>query len=162
MRRIATALTLGVCLTQASCAPPEEFTEAERAAVADSIAQTIGTLLRAMEAEGWLAQLKYVDNSPEMFCVSYFADSLTFLSYDQYAAQVRAEAPSIRAVQFDYEDLQVRPLTRDYAFYSGKVREVLTDTAGVTHEVVAVESGVLIRRDDGWKYQKWHFSGKPK
>ncbi|MDW7690645.1 hypothetical protein R9C00_22195 [Flammeovirgaceae bacterium SG7u.111] len=47
--------------------------------------------------------------------------------------------------------LEVFPLTNEIANYSGTVRGRMVDKSGVETNVTIIESGTVIKREDGWK-----------
>jgi ketosteroid isomerase-like protein len=57
-------------------------------------------------------------------------------------------------VKFDgyWSDMRVEPLTRDLAMYHGTYHVYTEDKSGQKGKIMGVETGVMIKREDGWKF----------
>ncbi|MBK8192148.1 MAG: nuclear transport factor 2 family protein [Lewinellaceae bacterium] len=73
------------------------------------------------------------------------------LTYDSVRAILTANAKGFRSIDYQWERVQINPLSPDLAAYTGIVSGATVDTAGTTTRMVLAESGVVIRRKDGWK-----------
>jgi hypothetical protein len=67
------------------------------------------------------------------------------------AAVLKMNAPAFSAVDNVWRTLRVDPLTREYATYSGTLHATMIDTTGNVTKVSMIETGVVIKRKDGWK-----------
>ncbi|MEO9965760.1 MAG: hypothetical protein ABJF11_08230 [Reichenbachiella sp.] len=99
--------------------------------------------------DGLLAEFKYLDTSADFYWVPPGYDAA--LSYDSVETILTANAKSFQQIYFGWDTLQIFPLTADIANYSGIVLGEMTDTAGTQMNVSIIESGTVIRREDGWK-----------
>jgi len=60
-------------------------------------------------------------------------------------------APVFSSIENVWDTLRVDPLTREYATYTGKFHGTMTDTTGGVTIVAGIETGVVVKRKDGWK-----------
>ena len=75
----------------------------------------------------------------------------TQISYDSMAAVLTLNAPKFVSVENTLDTLRIIPLTTALATYTAKLRSVMRDTAGNVSSVNLIETGVVIKRKDGWK-----------
>jgi len=66
-------------------------------------------------------------------------------------AILERNAPAFKQIQFHWDTLTIIPLSHDIATYHGTVGGSMTDMAGRTSPVLILESGTVIKRQDGWK-----------
>ena len=149
MKRLLSIGFIGLTLASLSCGQRSGLSESERVAVADSVRQMMDSYVKDVNASGLLAEFRYLDNSPAFFWVP--PGYSTPISYDSVASFVRAAAPGQRAIDGAWEQLRIEPLSRDHAVYTGILRQSMTDTAGSNTRYRVIETGVVIRRPEGWK-----------
>ena len=99
--------------------------------------------------EGLLAEFKFLDDSDEFFWVPPGYTSA--ISYDSVRIILESRAAGYEYIKFDWESLKINPLNTSYAAYTGVVRGMMKDTAGVEADVALIETGVVVKRDAGWK-----------
>ncbi len=145
-RLIFTAIVL---LTGFSCRPGPELTEKQRTAVMESVRETLHNYYRDIRTGGLTQEFKYLDNSSEFFWVPPGYSSA--LSYDSVASIIKVNAPSFRSVENAWDTLKIVPLSGALATYTGRLHSTMTDTSGKVMKLFLVETGILIRRNDGWK-----------
>jgi hypothetical protein len=76
---------------------------------------------------------------------------LNYIGYDSVAAAIRRNAGLIRMVNNRYDSLLIVPLTDDYAQFA--LRTISTTViANDTTQTVFIESGVMVKRKNGWKF----------
>jgi len=109
-----------------------------------------------IKANGLPAEFKYLDESMEFFWVPPGYSS--WLSYDSVAAILKQRAPANRSVDNQWETLRIDPLTHEYATYTGKLRGTMIDTAGSIVKYTLLETGVVVKRKEGWKLLRGHSS----
>ena len=102
-----------------------------------------------IRASGLTAEFKYLDNSNDFFWVP--PGYTSSLSYDSVRAILENNSKGFIAVDFNWETLQVIPLSDEIATYTGIAGGIMTDTLGVKSPVRIIESGVVIKRNEGWK-----------
>jgi hypothetical protein len=99
--------------------------------------------------EGLLAEFKYLDSTDDFYWVPPGYDSA--ISYDSVATVLKQNAGAYREIDNNWDVLEIVPLSKDSASYSGKLRSRMTDTSGKTVTISLLESGMVIKRKDGWK-----------
>lgn len=99
--------------------------------------------------EGLTGEFPFLDDSPDFFWVP--PGYQTALSYDSVRAILERNAHAYANVQFHWDTLDIFPLAPHIASYTGIVGGTMTDTSGMTTQVGVIETGVVIKRSDGWK-----------
>ena len=99
--------------------------------------------------DGLTAEFKYLDQSTDFFWVP--PGDKSSLSYDSVRKILESNAKSFQAIEFNWDTLQVFPLSDKIANYSGIVKGSMIDTSGIKSSVLIIESGTVIKRSDGWK-----------
>ena len=101
-----------------------------------------------MDKKGLLTEFNYLDSSKEFYWLppGYSAA----IDYNAVAAAIRANAAD-HSVKIEWDTLSVDALSNKLARYTGRLRSKWTDTTGKTMNISFVETGLLIKRDNGWK-----------
>ena len=102
-----------------------------------------------IKKEGLTAEFKYLDQSSDFFWVPPGYNSA--LDYDSVYIILVNNAKMFSEVIFEWNTLQIFPLTEEIANYSGIVEGSMTDTSGIVNAVLIIESGTVVKRSDGWK-----------
>ena len=102
-----------------------------------------------IKAGGLTAEFKYLDNSSDFFWVPPGYGSA--LTYDSVRSILEKNAKAFTNIDFHWDTLQIFPISNEVATYSGIVGGTMTDTAGVKSIIKIIESGIVIKRKDGWK-----------
>jgi hypothetical protein len=102
-----------------------------------------------IRANGLLAEIKWLDSSSSFFWVppGYGGPIL----FDSVAKVIRRNALSIRKIDERWENLQIQPLTADFVSYTGRINSTVIDSAGHSTTNRFLETGILIKKEDGWK-----------
>ena len=140
---------LVILLITVSCTPSETFTESEKAEVIKAGTETLDNYYNDIRKEGLKAEFKYLDNSKDFFWVPPGYNSP--LSYDSVASILNANALLYKSIDNSFDTLSIIALSKQFATYTGRLRSVMTDTAGKTATYAMIETGILIKRKDGWK-----------
>jgi len=136
-------------LTLLACGRSVEFTEANKKEVEIEVNEMLDDYLKAMKDEGLLSEFRYLDNSPDFFWVPPGFNSP--LSYDSVRTIIEQNAKAIKTVEYKHDSLLIIPLSPTIANYSAILSGHVTDTSGVSIPVRLIESGVAIKREEGWK-----------
>ena len=123
--------------------------EAEKKLIIDSVTQTLNRYYDDIRAEGLMAEFRYLDNSPEFYWVP--PGFSVAISYDSVASILRQNAPLLKDIDNKWDTLRIDPLSHELATYTGRLHSIVTDTAGHVSETSLVETGLLIKRRNGWK-----------
>lgn len=132
-----------------SCSQTKSLTEEEKVEITGDVKAMFNDYHRDILADGLIAEFKYLDKSSDFFWVPPGYESS--LSYDSVKSILETNNKSLQSVDFSWESLQVFPLSIDIANYTGIVKGIMTDTAGVRSRMRVIESGTVIKREDGWK-----------
>ncbi len=145
MQKISFALILLII----SCSQPTTLSENEKTAIIGEIRQTFNNYYGDIRKSGLTAEFKYLDSSAEFFWVppGYGGP----ISYDSVVTVLRQNAPKFRIVDNTLDTLRIIPLSRELATYTGRLHSSMTDTSGKTMTFSMLETGIVIRRKDGWK-----------
>jgi hypothetical protein len=145
-RSILALLTL---LTIVSCRQSIPLNENEKATVIEEVRQTLNDYNKDVKKSGLLAEFKYLDNSSEFFWVPPgYPGSI---SYDSVATVLKQNAPNYKSIDNTFETLQIIPLSKELATYTGRINSTMIDISGKTMTLNLVETGVVVKRQDGWK-----------
>ncbi|HTE30462.1 MAG TPA: nuclear transport factor 2 family protein [Chryseolinea sp.] len=132
--------TYGLCQT---------LTGKEQQDIIRQIRQTLDNYVKDVKSGGLTAEFKYLDSSADFFWVPPGYQSA--ISYDSVASVLKQNAPKFKSVENIYDSLRIIPLTKHFASYTARVSSTMTDIAGAISKTSLVETGILIRRKDGWK-----------
>ncbi len=132
-----------------SCDNPQKSSNFDDEQIIDEIVQMFSDYHTDINKEGLTAEFFYLDKSPEFFWVPPGYKSA--LHYDSVRTILEANAKSLRVVKFEWDTLQVFPLSNTIANYTGIVNGQMIDTLGIESKVSIIESGTIIKRESGWK-----------
>lgn len=156
MRRLVlAAMTLAFL---AACQPATtEFTEEQRAAVADEVRQLADAFFedfRTLDFEGamapWGSRIVWAENG----VMSANADSLTDAWRGVFASVERVTSG-------EWGEIQIDVLGPDGAVFTGSFDWTGVDTAGATVGAAGVWTTVWVRTAEGWKIVQGHESFMP-
>ncbi|HET6543383.1 MAG TPA: nuclear transport factor 2 family protein [Chryseolinea sp.] len=117
--------------------------------VESEVRQLFANYFEAIRKEGMTAEFHYLDRSSDFFWVppGYHHP----ISYDSVAAVLTLSAPGFVSVENSFDTLRIIPLTTSLATYTAKLKSVMKDTSGNISSLQLIETGVVIKRSDGWK-----------
>ena len=141
-------LILGL-LILTSCQQHGNLTDTEKEAVTRNVRQMLDNYFADIKTDGLTAEFKYLDQSPEFFWVPPGFSSP--LSYDSVRTILTMTARAYESIDFKWDALRIYPLGNELANYTGRVKGTMVDTAGTSTQVGLIETGIIIKRDDGWK-----------
>ncbi len=133
----------------ASCSAPNELTETEKNFIIQEVRQTLKQYYQDIKANGLKAEFKYLDHSPDFFWLPPGYSHA--LSYDSVASVLIQNAPNFTLIENSFDTLHIVPLSQTLASYTGRLHSFMTDTSGKLNSFSLVETGVLVKRRDGWK-----------
>ncbi len=132
-----------------SCFYSDKLKESEKELIISDVIEMFGNYHDDIRKDGLTAEFKYLDQSTDFFWVPPGYNST--LTYDSVRHILEINAKSFRAIEFNWDTLQVFPLSDKIANYSGIVEGSMIDTSGIKSTVLIIESGTVIKRSDGWK-----------
>jgi len=149
MRKISHISILIILIILISCNGIENSNDLNTNRTTEDIYQMLDAYHRDIRKEGLTAEFKYLDKSSDFFWVPPGYN--TALSYDSIKNILEINSKAFRSVEFQWDTLQIFPLTNEIANYSGIVNGLMIDTSGIKSTVSIIESGTIIKREDGWK-----------
>jgi hypothetical protein len=146
-RKLTTAFVLlAICACQQE---KSSLSETEQVRVAEDVRQALNNYLAAVKKEGLTAEFSYLDNSEDFFWVPPGYQGP--ISYDSVAAILKVNAPLFKSIENSFDTLRIIPLSEGLAAYTTQLHSVMTDTSGKVSFSRLIETGVVIKRKDGWK-----------
>jgi hypothetical protein len=124
--------------------------------VRKDVKSTIDNYYNDIRKQGLLAELKYLDSTKQFFWIP--PGYMNYVSYDSVAAAIRRNAPGMKSLNNHYDSLLIVPLSSDHAQFAMRTISVSVDTAGDSTTTAFIESGVMVKRKDGWKFLSGHTS----
>jgi hypothetical protein len=135
--------------TTLSCSTEKNFSEAESARVQREAHQVLVDYYVAIGERGLMAEFDYLDSTGSFFWVPPGASEP--LSYDSIYQVLKQNAPLYKSIVNTWDTISIRPLSAEYALYTGRLQSSMTDTTNLTSVLKLVETGVLVKRKSGWK-----------
>ena len=132
-----------------SCSQPETLSETERAEIILATKETLTNYYNDIRKEGLRAEFRYLDNSKEFFWVP--PGYASPISYDSVAAILNQNAPLFKSIDNSFDTLILIPLSRGLVTYTGRLHSVTIDMTEKSDTITLIETGILIKRKDGWK-----------
>ena len=127
----------------------EQLNDTEKDIIISDVKEMFNNYHSDIKNEGLTAEFKYLDQSSDFFWVPPGYNSA--LDYDSVYSILVNNAKMFSEVIFEWDTLQIFPLTEEIANYSGIVEGSMTDTLGIVNSVLIIESGTVVKRSDGWK-----------
>ena len=131
------------------CAEPKKLSSNNKENIDNEVRDMFDQYHEAIAKKGLLGEFDYLDDSEDFYWVP--PEVTSALNYDSVKTILEANAKGFQKIRFHWDTLIVFPLSKTIANYSGIVKGIMTDTAGVDFPVAIIESGTVIKRDDGWK-----------
>jgi hypothetical protein len=122
--------------------------------IRNEIKSTIDNYYNDIRKGGLLAELKYFDSSKQFFWAP--PGYLNYIGYDAVVAAIRKSADSLKSVNNHYDSLLVVPLTNEYAQFAMRTISTSVGSEGDTVRTAFIETGVMVKRKDGWKFLSGH------
>ena len=138
-----------IILTLISCNGIKKSNDLDKESVVEDVYQMLHDYHKDISNEGLTAEFKYLDQSPDFFWVP--PGYKNALSYDSVKNILETNAKAFRSVEFHWDTLQLFSLSSEIVTYSGIVGGFMIDSAGVESMISIIESGTIIKREDGWK-----------
>lgn len=151
--------TAAVALAAACTMPQRPLTEAQRAALGDSVDQVATGIMTTMaaqpSADRFLAN--YVPGNAEV----HAEYGMIYPTFDSLAKVVRAGFGQMKAFNLKLTDRRITVLDRDVVVLTGMIVGTVTDTANEVAPFREAWTAVFHRTSDGWKIAADHESVAP-
>lgn len=103
----------------------------------------------AVRRSGLTAEFPYLDNSADFYWTP--PGYRNCISYDSVAAILNQNAKNFLVIDNSIDTIKITPLNKEYAVYAARLTSRVTDISQKTTTLSLVETGVLVKRKDGWK-----------
>jgi hypothetical protein len=144
------SIIIGFSMVLVSCEKDHgSLTPSEKKTIIESIARILDNYYADIGREGLKAELRYLDSSNDFFWVP--PGYATSISYDSVVTILTQNAPAFQSVINSWDTLRIIPINRDLATYTGRLHSTMTDTTGKVSQYNLIETGILVRRKEGWK-----------
>jgi hypothetical protein len=114
------------------------------------VKSTIDNYYNELRKKGLAAELKYLDSSNQFFWVP--PGYMNYANFNVIAAAIKRNAASLKSIDNRYDSLLIIPLTNDYAQFVMRTISTTIRADGDSIKSAFIESGVMVRRKDGWKF----------
>ncbi|MGZ3854227.1 MAG: nuclear transport factor 2 family protein [Flavisolibacter sp.] len=122
--------------------------------VRNEVKSTIDNYYSDIRKEGLIAALKYLDSSNQFFWIA--PGHMNYVSYDSVVSAVRRNAASMKSLDNRYDSLLIVPLSASHAQFAMRTISVSVDAEGDTTHTAFIESGVMVKKNGGWKFLSGH------
>jgi len=147
MLALACLATMIACTRTTRNASP--LTQSEKDSVVKEVQHTLNEYYADILKSGLLAEFKYLDNVPEFFWVPPGYSQP--ISYDSIKAILTRSASRYKSIDNSFDTLLITPLSAEYAVYSCRLTSKMTNQSDSTVIYSLAETGVVVKRSEGWK-----------
>lgn len=127
----------------------DNLSQGARVRVVAEVLQLFDDYYAAVRDSGLTAEFDYLDHSEDFFWIPPgYTDPI---SYDSVEAVLLLNAGRYVSIDNAIDTIRVEPLTAGAARYVAKLRSVMKDTSGQIIAIQLLESGVVVKRKEGWK-----------
>lgn len=115
----------------------------------DDLITFLNTYHDAMNQYGLKTEFEFIDSTSHFFWIPPgYASALSFDSVKKVLIQTDE---TIRSIRLKWKNLKIESQESNWANFHGVVEGQIVDTSGLIIIINQIESGVLIKRKDGWK-----------
>ena len=131
-----------------SCNQRTELSDAEKDRIIGEVREMLQDYDDDVRKNGLMAEFAYLDSSDDFFWVAPGYSSP--LSYDSVASIVKENSRKFRSVDNSWKSLRIFPHSKALATFTGEISSTMIDTSGTVLKVSLLETGLAIKRSDGW------------
>ncbi|HLX92148.1 MAG TPA: hypothetical protein VKR32_10720 [Puia sp.] len=125
--------------------------------VRDSVRAMMDTISRVISREGPVGWLRFFENSASFYMVS--DGILVFPNYDTAKSFIsNVLVKNIRSMSLNWNDVQIDPISGNFADVSAAFQEKITDTSGKTKQTGGYFTALAHQSGGGWKLHNAHWS----
>ncbi|MBS1771637.1 MAG: hypothetical protein JST82_02165 [Bacteroidetes bacterium] len=148
MKCLILIVGIGCCMT--SCGNSSVvITGSEKQKIITEVTSTLDSYANDIRKYGLLSEFKYLDSSDTFFWVP--PGFKVALCYDTVRAVITRNAGMFKKIDNQWDTLRIIPLSKSIATYTGRMRSVMTDVHDSTNTYTMLETGIMIKRSNGWK-----------
>jgi hypothetical protein len=147
--KISSAILLLFLWSCTSQEPPKPAVGFDPVQVRAEVSQMLHDYHEAMRTGGLEAEFEFLDQSPAFFWIPPGYEQI--LSYDSVATILRHNDLALQSIVLEWDSLNINAINDTLAQYYGTLYSTTVDTSGTSHRSLLIESGLIIKRSDGWK-----------
>ena len=132
-----------------SCGNSNELTPLNKMQIISEVTETLTAYHEAIGLKGLTAEFAFLDSSADFFWVPPGYSNP--IAYDSVVKVLNQNAPLFSSVENSFDTLRIIPQSYKLATYTGKVFSRMTDTSGHTNKILLIETGTMVKRENGWK-----------
>jgi hypothetical protein len=125
------------------------LTEKDRTEISIEVKQMLLNYVTDIKEKGLTAEFDYLDNSADFFWAPPGYGRA--ISYDSIATILTTNASQFESIENSYDSLSIIPLKNDLSIYTATITSTTIDAEGSKSIVRLIETGVVIKRSNGWK-----------
>jgi len=129
--------------------PSGELSDTEKTTISEEVREMFTNYYADIKKNGMTAEFNYLDHSPSFYWL--VPGATRPITYAEAEQGVNQQAQLYASIDNKWKSLYVYPLKSDLAFYTGEMESTVTDKSGNSSTYTVVESGIVIKRLDGWK-----------
>ena len=141
-------LLITLLLNVSACQNEKEATDFNK--IAEETKDMLIAFHDSVNTSGLMAEFDFLD-STEAFYWTPPGYSYA-IAYDSIRSILIQSANDLHKVHFEWDTLDIHPLSNDYCNYTGVVHCVMWSDDTSKQEFKVLESGTLVKRNDGWKF----------
>lgn len=126
-----------------------ELTDEQKQEIVLEVKGTLDNYYTDIKNDGLTAEFNYLDSSKDFYWTPPGYN--TPISFDSVSKILNKNATNYKEINNSFESLNIEAIAIDSAYYSGKIKSIITDTSGTPTTMYLNEKGKLIKRKDGWK-----------
>jgi hypothetical protein len=142
-------ILITITLTSIFCGKSDRLSDYEKAAMLKEVQNTLHNYYHDIKESGLTAEFKYLDSSADFFWVP--PGYAIPISYDSVVHIIKQHAAKFKRVDNSFDRLKIVILNKELATYSGRIKSSITAIDNTINTLSLVETGVLIKRKNGWK-----------
>ena len=149
MKQIKQFLLLSVLVGFTSCTVTKSAQEYNKDVVYQEILTMFNSYHNDVKEQGLLAQLNYLDASEDFYWLP--VGYKTPQNYTSLKTIIIESAKNLKSIELEWVQLQITPVTGQFATYSGVVKVAMKDIQDRLSAAYVIETGTLIKRVNEWK-----------
>jgi hypothetical protein len=122
----------------------------QQASIKTEVRNTIENYFVDIRRKGFSAEFTYLDSSDNFFWIPPGYRSA--LSFDSVAVLLRNNAQIFESINNSIDTLIVLPMSNRFVGFSQKVNSIILDSFGKVSKITFWETGIMIKRESGWKF----------
>lgn len=149
MNSTAALSCIAICLTLITACASDNLSKRESKRITAEAQSMLEAYHRDLAIEGLTAEFKYLDSTDQFSWHPAGYDSP--ISYDSVAKVLLQLDDFYTSIKSKWDTLAIVPVSDTLVNYTGDFTTTMTDVTGFSETYEMHETGILIKRPDGWK-----------